>query len=30
MSKDEQALDWFVSHYPGRFKDPKYLRDERT
>ena len=30
MSKDEQALDWFVSHYPGRFSDPKYLHDERT
>ena len=30
MSKDEQAIDWFVSHYPGRFSDPKYLHDERT
>ena len=29
MSKDEQALDWFVSRYPGRFSDPKYLHDER-
>ena len=30
MSRDEQALDWFVREYPGRFSDPKYLHDERT
>ena len=29
MSKDEQALDWFVREYPRRFSDPKYWRDER-
>ena len=29
MSKDEQALDWFVREYPDRFSDPKYRRDER-
>ena len=25
----DQAFDWFVRQYPGRFSDPKYLHEER-